>query len=72
MLTVLQVIARIFYTVSKSWNFKITLSELRKSNFLEVSISVCVCVCVCVCVWYVPLCVSVDINNKEFQVFLCC
>ncbi|XP_065888895.1 serine/threonine-protein phosphatase 2A regulatory subunit B'' subunit beta-like isoform X2 [Dysidea avara] len=30
------VIARIFYTVSKSWNFKITLSELRKSNFLEV------------------------------------
>ena len=62
MLTLHQVIARIFYTVSKSWNFKITLSELRKSNFLEVSISVCVCVCVCVracmCVVYTTVCVQ--------------
>lgn len=30
------VIARIFYTVNRSWSGKITVSELRKSNFLNV------------------------------------
>ncbi|XP_061647361.1 serine/threonine-protein phosphatase 2A regulatory subunit B'' subunit beta isoform X2 [Phyllopteryx taeniolatus] len=29
------VIQRIFYTVNRSWNGKITCSELRKSNFLQ-------------------------------------
>jgi len=33
---VLQVIQRIFYTVNRSWSGKITLTELRKSNFLQV------------------------------------
>lgn len=32
----LQVIQRIFYTVNRSWSGKITLTELRKSNFLQV------------------------------------
>ncbi|XP_044290796.1 serine/threonine-protein phosphatase 2A regulatory subunit B'' subunit alpha isoform X2 [Varanus komodoensis] len=31
----LQVIQRIFYTVNRSWNGKISLTELRKSNFLQ-------------------------------------
>lgn len=35
-LFVLQVIQRIFYTVNRSWSGKITLTELRKSNFLQV------------------------------------
>ncbi|KAK3095609.1 hypothetical protein FSP39_016627 [Pinctada imbricata] len=29
------VIARIFYNVNRSWNGKITITELRKSNFLQ-------------------------------------
>jgi len=32
-----QVIARIFYVVNRSWSGHITVSELRKSNFLSVS-----------------------------------
>lgn len=32
----LQVIARIFYCVNRSWSGRITSSELRKSNFLAV------------------------------------
>lgn len=35
-LFMLQVIQRIFYTVNRSWSGKITLTELRKSNFLQV------------------------------------
>ncbi|XP_042313870.1 serine/threonine-protein phosphatase 2A regulatory subunit B'' subunit alpha isoform X2 [Sceloporus undulatus] len=31
----LQVIQRIFYTVNRSWSGKISLTELRKSNFLQ-------------------------------------
>lgn len=31
-----QVIARIFYCVNRSWSGKLTASELRKSNFLEI------------------------------------
>lgn len=33
---VFQVIQRIFYNVNRSWTGKITCSELRKSNFLQV------------------------------------
>ena len=32
----LQVIARIFYCVNRSWSGRITIPELRKSNFLAV------------------------------------
>ena len=31
-----QVIARIFYCVNRSWSGRITIPELRKSNFLAV------------------------------------
>ena len=34
---VFQVIARIFYCVNSSWTGRITIPELRNSNFLEVS-----------------------------------
>lgn len=33
-----QVIARIFYTVNRSWSGKITIPELRRSNFLQVCV----------------------------------
>jgi len=33
----IQVIGRIFYTVNRMWNDRITAAELRKSNFLQVS-----------------------------------
>ena len=52
-----QVISRIFYTVDRSWSNRITVSDLRRSNFLQVCVrerigGVCVCgkigvVCVC-------------------------
>lgn len=32
----LQVIARIFYCVNRSWSGKITIAELKRSNLLEV------------------------------------
>ena len=32
----LQVISRIFYCVNRTWSGRITLPELRKSNFLQV------------------------------------
>jgi serine/threonine-protein phosphatase 2A regulatory subunit B'' len=28
------VMCRIFYTINRSWDFKITLQELKKSNFV--------------------------------------
>ena len=33
----LQVIARIFYEVNRSWSGKITVSELRRSRFTIIS-----------------------------------
>jgi len=32
------VIARIFYSVNRSWSGKITISELKRSDLLEVSL----------------------------------
>lgn len=37
---VFQVIQRVFYNVNRSWTGKITCSELRKSNFLQVCIHI--------------------------------
>lgn len=37
---VFQVIQRVFYNVNRSWTGKITCSELRKSNFLQVFIHI--------------------------------
>lgn len=34
-----QVVQRIFYTVNRSWSGKITSTEIRKSNFLQVCLS---------------------------------
>ena len=33
----LQVVSRIFFCVNRSWTGRITVTELRKSNFLQVS-----------------------------------
>ena len=38
----LQVIARIFYCVNSSWTGRITIPELRNSNFLDVSAPLCI------------------------------
>ena len=32
-----QVISRIFFSINRSWNGKISLPEFRKSNFLQVN-----------------------------------
>ena len=36
-----QVIGRIFYVVDRTWNNRITASDLRRSNFLQVHVLVC-------------------------------
>ena len=36
LLAVVKVISRIFYSVDRSWNNRITVADLRRSNFLQV------------------------------------
>lgn len=57
-----QVIQRIFYNVNRSWSGKITCSELRKSNFLQVYCKLCISIYF--------LCVVLQKNNKLTEVKL--
>lgn len=50
-----QVIQRIFYNVNRSWSGKITCSELRKSNFLQVYCTTAFLVSFCVVLQKVKL-----------------